>query len=84
MDNVKLGNEIYKAIYSNSEYVHITEQMENVYEKQIVLHEKLDEIITQIRGLEAEYADLYNMRVVLKNILKNKAKAKLTETEKTA
>lgn len=79
MDNAKLGNEIYKAIYSNSEYLHLTEQMENVYEKQIVLHEKLDEIITQIRGLEAE-----NMRVVLKNILKNKAKAKLTETEKTA
>lgn len=84
MDNVKLGNEIYKAIYSNSEYVHITEQMENVYEKQIVLHEKLDEIITQIRGLETEWNDLYNMRLNLKNILKNQAKAKLTETEKTA
>lgn len=83
MDNAKLGNEIYKAIYSNYEYVHITEQMENIYDKQMTLHEKLNEIVAQIHSLETEWNDLYNMRLNLKNILKNQAKAKFAEAEKT-
>lgn len=77
-------NGIYEVIYSNYNYVHITEQMEDVHEKQVALHEELDEIITQIHGLEAEWNDLYNMRLALKNILKNKAKAKLTENSKNS
>lgn len=83
MDNAKLGNEIYKAIYSNYEYVHITEQMENIYDKQMTLHEKLNEIVAQIHSLEVEWNDLYNKRLLLKNILKAQAKSKFTETEKT-
>lgn len=84
MDNAKLGNEIYKAIYSNYEYVHLTEQMDNVHDKQIALHEELNKIITQIRGLDTEYADLYNRRIMLKNILKAQTKAKLIEKPKNS
>lgn len=53
--------------------------MEDVHEKQIALHEKLDEIVAQIHGLEAEWTDLYNMRLGLKNILKNRISERLTE-----
>lgn len=72
-------NEINATIYSNPSYVQITEQMEDVHERQIALTAKLDEIVAQIHGLEAEWKDLYNMRLALKNIIKNKVKAKLAE-----
>lgn len=83
MDNAKLGNEIYKTIYSNYEYVHITEQMENVHDKQIALHEELNKNITQIRSLDVEYADLYNKRIMLKGILKSQIKARFAKNSKT-
>lgn len=73
MDNAKLGNEIYKAIYLNPDYVHITEQMDDVYKKQIALQKKLDKINAQINSLEIEYAGLSNKRLLLRNILRNKA-----------
>lgn len=70
MDNAKLGNEIYKVIYLNPDYVHITEQMDDVYKKQIALQKKLN---AQINSLEIEYAGLSNKRLLLRNILRNKA-----------
>lgn len=75
-------NEINATIHSNPNYVRITEQMEDVHERQIALTAKLDEIVTQIHGLEAEWNDLYNMRLALKNIIKNKTKVKLAEEQK--
>lgn len=71
-----------ETIYSNPNYIRITEQMEDVHEKQVALTAQLDEIVAQIHGLEAEWTDLYNMRLALKNIIKNKAQAKLAEEQK--
>lgn len=77
-------NEIDEAIYQNSTYIHITEQMEDVHAKQITLNAKLDEIMTQIHKLDAEWTDLYNMRLGLKNIFNNKANIKLAKNQEAA
>lgn len=75
----KFEQEVRKAMRKDPEYARLTEQMEAVQAKQVVLEEKYDEIAAQIHKARDEYRAVYDKRFKVECELEEKIRTELMQ-----
>ena len=80
----KFEQEVHRIVLSNPEYVQLTSEIKAVHDKQITLHEKLEELQAKIYNTDNKYADLQEKKFKVKYKLEKEISSQLMKDPEIA